>query len=160
MANEQQVRKIALFFFFTLLDEKIAFEAAHKAVSALKAKWPMRISTGVNTGVNTSKSVLPDAAIIVALKRTFEQFKKSVSRNPVLGDFDSMIEMPRGSELAAWRAFQRTSPENEIIAVVLSKILHFEDKAVAKGLNISLGTARYRIGKGIRSLGEIVIKNE
>ncbi len=149
MVNEQQVRKIALFFFFTFLEEKTAFEAAHKAVSILKAK---------KAHFTSEQSAAQDVAVIAVMKRIFEQFKKSAPRGPASTEFDLMVDVPKGLDLAVWRRFHKLSPESETIAVVLSKILKYGDEAVAKGMNISLGTARYRIGKGIRTLGEIAKK--
>lgn len=139
MVTDQQVRNIALFFFFTFLDEKVAFEAAHKVVSALKAA-----------------RLTDDAIVISAMRKYFEQYKKSIARNRNLPEFGLMVELPKNFDFALWRKFQKSSPENEIVALVLSKILNYSDEDVASGLNISLGTARYRIGKGVRNLGEVV----
>jgi len=150
MANEQEMRKIVLFFFLTLLEEKAAFEAAHRAVSTLKTKGLFRNGR--------DESVARDAAIIAIMKRIFEQFKKTASRNPLAGQIGLMVDIPKDLDLATWRSFQKMATENESMAVALSKILGFADEAVAMGLNVSLGTVRYRIGKGIRTLGEHVKK--
>jgi hypothetical protein len=88
------------------------------------------------------------------LRKTFEASRKGLARNRPATIAENVWSFPEGVNLQAWSKFHRDSSDGEVIAVVLSKILGFTDYEIADGLNTSLGTARYRIGKGMRQLGE------
>lgn len=141
MVAAAQVREVALFFLFALMDEKVAVEAAQKTVAQLKAK--------------PADAVTPTLMIRV-LHQAYDHYRRRVPRNrpsavPVaVWSFDSPVTID------AWTRFQKEATEAELVAVILSHILVYNDVVIADGLGISLGTARYRIGKGIRHLGLIV----
>lgn len=137
MLSEEQVRKVALFFLFALSDEKVALEAAHKAVSRAK-------SAAVDGRAG-------DVDLIRAVYRVFDQFKTHRSRGPI--EVTGALLIPEGVELSIWRKFQKDGGPAEVVALILSRLLGFDDEAIAKGLNISVGTVRYRVGKGVRGLG-------
>lgn len=145
MVTENHVRKIALFFLFVFSDEKVALEAADKAVSSLKA---------IKASQDDDAGAPEDADVIRMIRKSFDQFKKAGLRNrPAPAEQGSSLLPQTGTNLAAWRKFQKDAGETETVAVILSRILKFDDEAIAKGLNVSLGTARYRVGKGVRGLG-------
>jgi len=146
LVTEQHVRKIALFFLFAFSDEKAALEAAHKAVASLKAAKASR---------KNESGASDDADVVRVIRKTYDQFKKSGRRaRPTLEAAASLVP-PAGTDLSVWRKFQKDSGEVETVAVILSRILKFDDEAIAEGLNVSVGTARYRVGKGVKSLGLI-----
>lgn len=150
MITDEQVRAIALFFLFALMDEKIALRAAEKAVASLKA------THGRAPGSENAAKV-EDHSLIRAVKKSFDQHVKLAPRNRAVSVPDSMWKLPSGFDaktgIQAWTRFQQDSGENEIVAVIFSRVLGFRDEDIADGLNVSLGTARYRIGKGMRQLG-------
>lgn len=143
MITDEQVRGIALFFLFTLMDEKIALHAAQKTVSQLKASANRR-----------GRSAEVDSPLLVrALWACLQQQKKLLARTKELTSPEPQLVFPDGVDFSVWTKFHRDTGESEVIAVVLSKILKVSDQDIADGLNTSLGTVRYRIGKGIRQLG-------
>jgi DNA-directed RNA polymerase specialized sigma24 family protein len=52
--------------------------------------------------------------------------------------------------------FHRSASDEEIVAASLSKLLGFAEQDIAVGLNVSIGTVRYRIGKAVRQIGAAV----
>lgn len=145
-ATDERMRWIALFFLFTFLDEKTAVAAAESAAAQIKA-------------LPTPPGPLVDemarrVELISTLRKTFEASRKGLARNRPVSMAHTVWVLPEGVDLRAWTKFHKDSSDGEVIAVVLSKILGFTDYEIADGLSISLGTARYRIGKGMRGLGE------
>lgn len=145
MISDEQVRWIALFFLFSFMDEKTALHSAHKAIAHLKA------SRG-----SKPEETVSNVAIIRSLKKTWEQQRKALPRNhvPVMPEHSWIL--PAQTDVSPWAKFQKDSSPEQLITVILSKVLRFTDHEIAEGLNISLGTARYRIGKGIRQLGSVM----
>lgn len=137
MITDELVRSIALFFFLSFLDEKVALEASERAVTQLKARG--------------KSSDHP--SIVRLLWQCFEQYSKHVSRRPLKTEPDVDWAVPPHVDLGPWVKFQQEAGKNELIAVLLSRILGFNDESIASGLGISVGTARHRIGKGMRHLG-------
>jgi hypothetical protein len=136
--TDDQVRRIALFFLFTLMDERVAMHAAQKAVAHLKA---------------TSGPNAEGATVIQTLRRLHDQHRKLLPRSRPVQIPVGTLTLPDGADFAPWIKFQKEGSDQEIVAVVLSKILSYADEDIADGLGVSLGTARYRIGKGVRQLG-------
>ena len=148
--HDEQVRRIALFFLFSLMDEKVALQAAQKTIAGLKAAGK---STNPIGSEATSIPALPATTIIATLRKMHDQHRKLVPRNRPLMIPSESWQLPAHVDAEAWIGFQKDSADTEIVAVVLSKILGYSDQDVAEGLNVSLGTARYRIGKGVKQLG-------
>lgn len=140
VTQEEQVRQIALFFLFAFMDEKLALQAAQKTVAQMKALQ--------------GSGAWPSVPLIRVLRKTFEQMRKLNPKSRPANIPGSVWNLPAGLDLSPWLKFQREASDTEIIAVALSKILRFEDPEIAEGIDVSLGTARYRIGKGVRQLGQ------
>ena len=145
MIADEQVRWIALFFLFSLLDEKTALLASETAVAQVKA-IPANDSPLVDESARRVQ-------LISILRKVFEQNRKALARNRPATLPETSWVLPEGIDLRTWAKFQKDSSDGEVISVVLSKILGFTDYEIAEGLHISVGTARYRIGKGMRQLG-------
>lgn len=60
---------------------------------------------------------------------------------------------PVGFDLSLWISFQSAGDPKEVEAVLLSKVLGFTDDEIAQGLQVTPGTVRYRVGRGLRQLG-------
>jgi hypothetical protein len=142
MITDEQVRWTALFFLFVFMDEKIAFQAAQKVVAQVKAQ------SGNDSG-------LERVSLLKIIRKNYDQFRRHVQRNRPTLTPDSLWVLPSGFDIRPWVKFQKEAADGEIIAVVLSKLLGFTDLEISDGMNISIGTVRYRIGKGVKQLGLI-----
>ena len=147
MLSDEQARGIALFFLFSLMDEKVALQAAHKSVASVKALAP---------GPDHAAA---DSEIIKILRKNFAAHRTLLARNRPSEMPTSWI-LPEGVTSAAWSRFHKDSSDAEIVAVVLSKILNFPDDAIVAGLGLSIGTLKYRVGKGMKQLGASLARTE
>ncbi len=149
MVSAEQARDIALFFLLSLLDQKQALQAAHKSIAQLK-------------GMKSDKaSPSPSASDIThVLHQTFEAQRKALSRNRPTDMSDVALRFPAGTDFATWQKFHRQASDAEITAVVLTKIIGFTEDDVASGFNVSTGTMKYRVAKGMRQLGAVLSKTE
>jgi len=144
MVTDKQVREIALFFLLTLMDERVSVQAAQKTVSQLKA-----------TSLSAETS---DKDLIRILRKIHDQHRKLLPRNRPSTTPQQVWNIPQTVAIGPWIKFQKDASEPEVMALVLGKVLRYDEAAIAAGLNISLGTAQYRIGKGVRHLG-LIAKN-
>ena len=151
MRLEDQAGAVARFFFFSLLEERVAAHATERAVAALKA-----------SGANSP------AQLIALCKRRYEaeiaSLPKAWTRNwsrDGAGAAGSTSPGGSGSawrgvgenEMASWIRFSKEASVDERHAVIFSRILKFSDGDVASGLGVSAGTLRHRLGRGVRALG-------
>ncbi|HVK61137.1 MAG TPA: hypothetical protein VM432_06285 [Bdellovibrionales bacterium] len=143
--QDERARKIALFFLFSLADERVALHAAHKAIAQFKA--------------SSNESAKIDAETIKALRKIYEKHKGQLHRESIANAVPpSSWNLPAGVSANAWLRFHKNSSEQEIVALVLSKILALDEDDVAQGLGVSPGTVRYRVGKALRQLGSFTEK--
>jgi hypothetical protein len=158
MMTDEQAQRVALFFLFSLMDEKLAHQSACSVVASLKSKVPASDSF--------AEACTP-AIIVQAMHRTYDSHRKTVVKTPVklthastdvVPTFHSWMDGSSPLDLIAWSRFHKDAPEAEMVAVVLSKVLGFSEQEIASGLNVSVNTVRYRVGKGIRHLGKMVEK--
>jgi hypothetical protein len=145
MVADEQVRRIALFFLFSLMDEKMALQAAHTAIAQLKAAHP--------PGRNGEETEISSREVIRLCRKIAAQYRKLLPRNRPMTLPSSAWNLPKDIDLATWVRFQKDASDEEIIALVLAKILGYSEDEVAKGLEVSPGTVRFRIGKAVRQLG-------
>lgn len=145
MISDSHVRWIALFFLFSLLDEKVAVQATQRTITSLKARTPEAVKED-------------EASFRVRLISTcfqfWSQYKKSVPKGKHLMTFAGW-SLPDHADLGPWARFQKEASDEELLSVVLSRLLGFSEDEMAKGLQISEGTARYRVARGVRLLGEM-----
>ena len=140
MLSDDRVQKITIFFLFAIMDEKIALQAAHRAIAQLK-------TFGTDTDDVTTARVL---------SQTFNSHRKLLPRNRPATMPEAAWRLPDGVDISAWVKFHRDSSDDEVVALVLSKFLGIDERSIAKGLTVSQGTVRYRIGKAIKHLGAVM----
>ncbi|MES2856359.1 MAG: hypothetical protein V4692_10880 [Bdellovibrionota bacterium] len=144
--QDERARRIALFFLFSLADERVAFQAAHKAVASLKA-----------SSAKASNELGVDH--IRLLKKIYDKHKTLLERESLANAVPpTSWQLAPGVSAATWLRFRKNAADQEVIALVLSKIVGFDDESVARGLGVSVGTIRYRVGKALRQLGSMTDK--
>lgn len=139
--TERQIRSVAVFFLFALLDERAALRAAEVTIAALKAR------------VREDDDLESRIAILRACVVGFDREKKRITRGKLALTFESGWRLPDHTELAPWVRFHKDADEEELLALIFSRLMGFSDTEIALALGISEGTARYRIGRAVRHLG-------
>lgn len=144
--KEAQIRSVALFFFYTFLDKSLALKATVEAIALYDKRLKKRETHG------------PTEPLLVY--STYKVWKKySKKRNIKADDFNISAEgwiIPQGIRLEPWREFVKDADAELYLAVIWSQLLNFTDKDISEGLGITEGSVRYRIGNGLKLLGQMV----
>lgn len=141
--SDSDVRSISLFFYFVFLDDRKAQEAAG-------------IATDLFLKRQKKSDASPTGSLVVSCtNQVWHKLKGKVVRGRPSLSGDGSWHPPQGLSLAPWREFQKSAAEEELVALTWSRILRIPDSEIAKGLNTSVGTIRYRVGKGLHQLGRL-----
>ena len=141
--NDSDVRAISLFFYFVFLDDRKAQEAAGIATDLFQKK-SKRLGNA------------PTGSLIVSCtNQVWNKLRVKIVRGRPSLSSEAGWHPPQGLNLAPWREFQKSAPEEELVTLTWSRILRIPDSEIAKGLGISTGTVRYRVGKALHHLGAL-----
>ncbi len=135
-------QSIALFFFFTFMDERIALVSAGKAIKTFRknfAKHP---------------EIPAQITLIRSVIKIWEAEKDNFSKGRQATAFSKEWNIPKGFDLNPWKEFQKNSTDEELISLVLVKILKFKASEVALAVNLSEGTVNFRLAKALIRLGK------
>jgi len=143
LASESQIRSACLFFFLTLLDEKRAVRFAAEALALFQRKQMQRKS-------DRSGHVPLFIWCLIQKHRSIKNWRLA-GQALVFSPEDWAI--PNDLEIGPWLDFRNSADEDEFITVLLIKVLGFSAADVARGLQLTAGTIRYRVGRGLRELG-------
>lgn len=140
--SEKDIKKIFLFFYYNFLNvdkavefsrkitfkntlQSLSFENSSNAIELIKAS--MRILSKAQERMTLHTHLVKDLRI-----HHFSDFHNDI-----------------------WRDFIRTTPEDEYLALIWLHVIKLDMPTVAKGLNISEGTLRYRVSRALKKLVEI-----
>lgn len=145
MTDANVVSKICRFFFLALLDEKAALNSSSRAFAAWK----------VETSKSRTLSVYGPLSLVRLLSRNWTSLKMhNASGQPLVFAEQDWI-VPNEVDLGPWMEFRKRGHPDEIFAVLMVYILALPVETVAEALNLSEGTVRYRLNKGMQNLGQI-----
>ena len=97
MLNEAQLRAVALFFYFSLQDEKLAQQASSKTISQLVSR--------IKTSGTSSEKLGP--ALVATTNKVWNSFKKSVRNSQSAVSHEGGWIVPSQVDLGAWRKFRK-----------------------------------------------------
>ena len=137
--SELLTHKFAMFFFWAFLDDKKAIENASSAFEIYKKRIQNNNYQNVECISAIHKIWIKNSSGYVRSKSRINasagwKFKKQIDFSP-------------------WSIFLKTASPDEIEVVILAQILKFNTEDIAKALQLSEGSIRYRIGKSLRKLG-------
>ena len=145
MLNEAQMKSVALFFFYSCMDESEAFEATTKTIE----KCRKRLSRG---------TVSNDDMAAIIVNYTYQAWKKWQA-SPSRAHLSVLPEvgwiLAPNANFGAWQDFRKSADTDEFLAIVWSRLLKLTDEQIAKGLGVTVGTIRHRVGRGLRHLGRV-----
>ncbi len=144
MLSDALLEKVALFYYFALLDEAKAQAATSNTIKSL-------LKAGVG------ESTEPSEADIIFVRETSEFFNKSRSEHKTTSFSFSAghIVLPEKSNWGPWFEFRKMADERDYLAVLYEKVLGVKEDLIAKGLKLPIGTVRHRLGRGLKVLGRI-----
>ncbi len=130
---------VAKYFYFLSLDEQVAVGTSFRVLSEIKSQGYMDLSHR--------------AQWIALAHRYRDKIKKIPRREWVLSPGEKGFSFPKGFDTSGWINFLNNGDVQEVEAVLLSRILNLPDEEVAAGLGVTIGTVRYRVGRGLRAMG-------
>ena len=145
--TDAQIRSTILFFFLSFLDEKVALRAAGKTV--------VLCNRLLKKSADPAKDF--ERIFVQASLRAWQKSKRLKPAGQAGVALDGGIDIPRQVDLGSWRQLHKDAQIEELLAVIWSKVLGFHDESIASGLDVSVGTVRYRVGRGLRLLGRTVL---
>lgn len=140
--TSNDIRSIALFFFFAFADDRMAVPAAIQALSLAR-------------NFKKKNPDLPsEVAVIKATARVWG--KQHTRQEPGLLRLGTSPgwTLPPKIDMAPWREFQKSASTDELAAVIWSKVLNYDDALIGRALGLSGGTVSYRLGHALKKLGE------
>jgi hypothetical protein len=142
--KRDQVREIGLFFLLGFMDEKVALAAASRCVAKVKVAQ------------ESSNIPFETVELIKVCRESWKTFRKQIPRNqPLETPTDSWV-LPQTIDISIWTRYQKDAADEDIMALLFSLVLGVSDQDLADGFQTSVGTIRYRLGKGVRQLGLVV----
>lgn len=142
--KRNQVHEIGLFFLLGFMDEKVALAAASRCIAKMKAAQ------------ESSSGSFPTVELIRICQEAWKTFRKQIPRNqPLSTPTDSWV-LPSDLDISIWTRYQKDAADEDVMALLFSLVLGVSDHDLAEGLQTSVGTIRYRLGKGVRQLGLVV----
>ncbi len=142
--KREQVREIGLFFLLGFMDEKVALAAASRCVARLK------------TLQEREDDAIAAVELIKTCRESWKSFRKHIPRNQPLATPTESWVIPVGLDISIWARYQKDAADEDIMALLFSLVLGLSDDDLAEGFQTSVGTIRYRLGKGVRQLGLVV----
>lgn len=142
-----QIKSVSLFFFYSLLDEDLAQKSAKEVIELLRPKLK----------VKTEKDLTNPGVILIHQCMTeYKRTKQALVQGKASLNQRTRFLLPPGVNIGAWRQLRKEIPEEEFIALIWSQVVGFDDSQIAQGLGITEGTVRYRVGRGLRHLGQLL----
>lgn len=142
--KRDQVREIGLFFLLGFMDEKVALAAASRCVAKVKAAQ------------DSAANQVSTVELVKICRDAWKTFRKQIPRNqPLTTPTDSWV-LPSDLDITIWARYQKDAADEDVMALLFSLVLGVSDQDLADGFQTSVGTIRYRLGKGVRQLGLVV----
>lgn len=150
---DTEVHAVAKFFFLTLRDYRVAHEATKRSLFRLH-----KIQKNTTTQEDNLSEVV---AVTYKYWKLFHKPKQKPfflalpsKANELTTTQENKFFIPKELNISAWNQFIKDSKEDELLLVTWSKILNISDADIARGLGLSEGTVRYRVGNGLKKLGK------
>ncbi len=148
MSKTELLEKLALFYYFSFLDEVKAQAATLKTLKKIKIDMISKRRDESDFTVNEFIEVTNGL-----LERSLKNIK------PVSLAYSSgYIILPDRSNWGPWFELRKVINEKDFRALLYSKILKFSEEQIATGLDLPAGTIRYRISRALKALGRICLK--
>ena len=142
--TDRQCQSIAVFFRLSLLNPRIAEQAAIQAFRSLEKTTRSQLRM---PSLDNGKDF--DTHFVRVTSKLYRRVRSAALKEKSL--FSHPIEIS-GLDLSPWRDFILHSPEEEILTLIWVQILQMPIKAVAIGGVVTEGTVRHRLSRAARKL--------
>lgn len=143
--DNNDIRSIALFFFFALQDDRKAADLATDAVGRARDRRKRRPNeTSAQTVIAATFEIWEEE------RRQLRKQKGAVVQSINAGWFRPSVDA------APWSEFRKTSAPEELATAIWSGILGYSPAHIAAALALPEGTVRYRLSSALQKLGMAV----
>jgi len=139
--SDELINTCALFFFLVTLDEKIATKSSVRVISLFKQ--------------NYASDPSPLERLIKLCLQEWSLIRTQFRKEQLQIIKTKSLRWPEHLDLNPWKEFQKHAPDKELVAVTWVHVLGISESIIAKCLNQSEGTIRYRVGNGLALLGQL-----
>tara|TARA_B100001248_G_scaffold262716_1_gene261414 strand:+ start:9887 stop:10339 length:453 start_codon:yes stop_codon:yes gene_type:complete len=146
---ESQIPAVARFFFLTLPNQDKMHEGIYRTILRL------------NKIYKEDPSKEEDGSLLVFW--TYFYWKRMQNDKRMLSFLRPQkppeglkFVVPESIDLSLWQQLLRESKEEEALFLIWSHVMNISDHNIAKGMGLSDGTVRFRIGNALKKLGKIV----
>jgi hypothetical protein len=146
-----QIKSVALFYYFALLDEDQAERATQATVDKCRSRLKVKKEKGATD---------PIIILINEVNEYWLSHQDDRNHSRAVFNQKSKYILPPGISFGAWKQFHKESAQEDLIAIIWSRIIGVEEGKIAQGLGLTTGTVKYRIGKGLRQLGHLITLGE
>ena len=161
--SEHHIKLMALFFYYVFLDKHITLKATRKAFKIQKKMLAHKQSQATQQPLSLAQKSMMDPIVLMisTCLEVWQKYKKHGfhQKNKNLQGFYDIDSHEHGFsasvDLGPWCDFLKEAEEHVILVVIFSQVLLLSDKDIAKGMGVSIGTVRYRLGYGLRLLGSM-----
>lgn len=140
--SEQETKSIALFFFLAFLDDKKGVELSQKVAKRLKKMW------------SSDSTIKHDTSLVAECFASWSQ--ALASKGQIIGSLVASEEtwkLPQNVGLEAWKKFLQVEHRENVFPLIWTEILGYSEVAVGQAMNVSQGTIRTRVARGLAQLG-------
>ena len=142
MLEDIDRERIALFFYFAFLNESLTRQCSLKALRDIRRAKRLQ----------TTPSYFTDRDLVATTSRVFESGKKKQAKHRSVS-LVGVVNFPQSVDLGVWQQLQRSTSDDERLAVIWSKLRSVSDEDISDGLGVTVGTVRHRVARGLRALG-------
>lgn len=136
------IDSVVKYFYLSCLDEQLSFAASLKVLGDLRSR---------NRMGNDQRSHW-----IESMRKWRPKLSTLQGRTWIPGHDEKGFVFPADFDMTAWVSFINSTEASESEAVLLSRVLGFTDEEIARGLGVTTGTVRHRVGHGLRKLGGLI----
>jgi len=146
---QSQIPAVAKFFFLTTQNSESSHDAIYRTIMRLNSVYKSEPSKEEDTSLLVYWTYYYWLRLQKA-KPMFSLFKKAKSEEGV------RFIVPENLDLSLWQQFFRDAQDEEALFLVWSYVLNISDFHIAKGMGLSDGTVRFRIGNALKKMGKVV----
>lgn len=162
----KSAQDIALFYFFSFLDEHLVMELAAQAFELFqeqilclqkeKNKLKKKQSPTESSQL-VSQSELNSTLVSSTYRIWMLQKKKKITSIHEFTHLNIKWKMPNRSSLEPWREFLKFSNgDDQVLFLIWTNILKIPICDISNGLSITEGTVRFKLSRGLHNLSEFV----
>lgn len=140
MLSDSSCRSIALFFHLSCLNDEVT-----KTSSLKMAKLLEKAESDFSDEFEKSEDFV---------RISHQLWKKNSQVEESLTSQSEVCVVDKSFPWKQWKSFRKKSSSEELLIVIWSQILGFSVEEIARGMDETQGTIRYRLSRGLCCLGE------